>query len=170
MTHLLPFRFFALSAAILLSGCCANNVCDCKDAQADAVQLRFSNAFSVSDLDTILIQRYPLKYTAATKPETVTLIRTVTHARDSILLDNATPFPQLGSARLNRYRYVVQYYVQLPGSKSLATTAYIIDSLHIRGSLEGNGCCTCYTNAEKTIFAKDSVFNLKQKPILKVTK
>lgn len=179
MPHLLPFRFaaFFLAPALLLaSGCCANNVCDCQDAQADAVALRFSSAFSAADLDTLVIQRSPLPYRATTKAESVTLIRTGSQVRDSVLLNNNTPFTQVGSTKLNGYRYVVQYLVQRPGGKPVPTTALVIDSTRLRGSLSGNGCCTCYANSQKTVYARkdgaaqDSVFDLKQKPYILVTR
>ncbi|WP_046242945.1 hypothetical protein [Hymenobacter terrenus] len=160
MIHFPPFRFsaFLLVSAALLNGCCANNVCDCNDAEADAITLRFSTdvavggVFAITDLDTIIIQRYPKNFTLSTKPETVTLLRTAAQVRDSILLNNNAPFTQTGGSKLNRYRYVVQYLKQMPGSKPVATTALVIDSVRLRGNLDGSGCCTCYTNTEKTVF------------------
>ena len=180
----------SLGAAMLLSSCCANNVCDCQDEQADAIKLRFlvnadslagGKGFGKRDLDTIIIQRSPLPYKTTTKPETVTLIRTLAHARDSIVVNNNTPFGQAGTTKLNRYRYQVQYLKQVPKSKPMATTVLVIDSIHLKGSLSGNGCCTCYTNSQKTVYAskprrrnpaQDSAFviDLKQKPYLELTK
>ena len=157
MFYILPIRFFSLvflGVALLLSGCCANNRCDCNDGQADVVQLVFSNAFRTADLDTIIIQRSPLPFSPTAKPEIVTLTRTAARARDTLRLNNNSPFAQVGTTKLNRYRYVVQYLVQPPGSKPVATTALVIDSTRLRGSLDGNGCCTCYTNSDKTVFAR----------------
>jgi len=179
MTHFPPFRpaaFFLAPVLLLLSGCCANNVCDCQDAQADAVELRFSSAFSAADLDTIVIQRSPLPYQTTTKVESVTLIRTGAHVRDSLLLNNNAPFTQVGTTKLNGYRYVVQYLAQQAQNKPVAATALIIDDIKLSGGLNGNGCCTCYTNTQKTVAAKkdgaaqDSVFDLKRKPYILVTK
>lgn len=174
----------SFGAVLLLSSCCANNVCDCKDEQADAVNLRFlinadtlatGHSFSKRDVDTIIIQRSPRPYKATTKPETVTLIRTLAQARDTIVLNNATPFGQVGKIKVNGYRYVVQYLQHFPNSKPVATTVLVIDSIYLKGSLSGNGCCTCYTNSQKTVSAskpkrlnpaQDSAFvvDLKQKP------
>ena len=184
MAHLLPFRFSTalfFCVALLLSGCCANNVCDCEDAQADAIKLRFAPRFAAADLDTIIIQRSPLPYNTTAKPETVTLIRTPARARDSVVINNSTPFTQAGSAKLNRYRYVVQYLAQQPKSKPVPTTVLVIDSTRLRGSLAGSGCCTCYTNTQKTVFATrpkrnstalDSAFviDLRQKSYIELTK
>ena len=194
MAHLLPLRFSAVllfGAALLLSACCANNICDCNDEQEDAITLRFATgtrpgkrSFATSDLDTILIQRSPLPYKATTKPETILLINTAAQLSDSVVavvLNNNTPFAQVGAARLSRYRYVVQYLTQLPKSKPVPTTVLVIDSIHLKGSLAGDGCCTCYTNSQKTVYAKqpkrlnpaqDSAFvvDLKQKRYLELTK
>ncbi|WP_157781136.1 hypothetical protein [Hymenobacter sedentarius] len=184
MAHLLPFRVSTacfLTVALLLSGCCANNVCNCQDEQADAIKLRFSPRFATADLDTIIIQRSPLPYSPTTKPETVTLVRTAARVRDSVVINNTTPFAQAGTAKLNKYRYVVQYLGQAPQSKPVPTTVLVIDSIRLAGSLDGNGCCTCYTNTQKTVYATrpkrnsaaaDSAFviDLKQKPYIELVK
>ncbi|MBF9237808.1 hypothetical protein I2I05_10420 [Hymenobacter sp. BT683] len=183
MTYPLPNRFATACclSLLLLSGCCANDVCDCQDEQADAVQLSFSPAFGTADLDTIIILRSPLPYLPTNKVETVTLIRTAAQLRDSIRLNNTTPFTQVGSTKLNGYRYAIQYLVQKPGAKPVPITALVIDSVRLSGSLAGDGCCTCYTNAEKTVYAtrpkrtgtgSDSTFvvDLKQVPAIPVTK
>lgn len=163
----------------MLSGCCANNVCNCQDAQADAIKLRFSTdptpgsrGFALADLDTIIIQRYPKKFTATTRPETVTLLRTAAQIRDSIVLNNNTPFAQTGTSKLNQYRYVVQYLAQVANRKSVPTTVLTIDSVFVRGSLDGSGCCTCYTNTEKTVFLNGNPQgrDIRATPVLVITK
>ena len=184
MAYLLCGRFSAilcLGAALLLGSCCANNVCDCPDEQlADAIELRFKteadtltggSSFGRLDLDTVLIQRSPLPYNPATKPETVTLIRATAHARDPILLKSTGPFGQLGTIKLNRYRYVVQYLTHQPRSKPTAATILVVKGIQLKGSFDGNGCCTCYSNTQKTAFTqkneavKDSAFvDLRQPP------
>lgn len=173
MAHLLSFRTSAfLLLAALLGGCCANNVCDPDDPLADALELRFSRAFSAADLDTVIILRYPKDFTRATRPEMLTLVRTAARARDSILLNNNTPFARVGTTTLGKYRYVVQYLGHPTAGKPVATTALVIDSIGIRGDFKGNGCCTNYANARKIVYAKDSVLDLtgQRKPILKITK
>lgn len=187
MAYSLSSRISAVlsfGTVLLLGSCCANNVCDCQDEQADAVNLNFlinadtlatGHSFSKRDVDTIIVQRSPRPYKATTKPETVTLIRTLAQARDYVVLNNATPFGQVGKTKVNGYRYVVQYLQHFPNSKPVATTVLVIDSIHLGGSLNGNGCCTCYTNSQKTVYAskpkrlnpaQDSAFvvDLKQKP------
>ena len=180
----------SLGAVLLLSSCCANNECNCEDEQADAINLSFlmnadtlatGHSFGKRDVDTIIVQRSPRPYKATTKPETVTLIRTLTQARDYVVLNNTTPFGQVGRAKVNGYRYVVQYLKHFPKSKPVATTVLVIDSIHLKGSLSGDGCCTCYTNSQKIVYAsrpkrlnptQDSAFvvDFKQKPYLEITK
>ena len=167
MTHLLPFRFSAillLGIGLLLPGCCANNVCDCPgESQADAIKLVFSkdsfpSATDMADLDTIVIQRYPLVIIPAsgtnpgTKPETATLIRPAAQAYDTIVINNTTPFSQVSTAKLDQYQYYVRYFPALPAPrKKRPAFALVIDRVTLKGSLDGNGCCTCYTNLQKVI-------------------
>ncbi|HEX8657140.1 MAG TPA: hypothetical protein VF690_06390 [Hymenobacter sp.] len=172
----------ALALALLLGGCCANNVCDCNDAQQDAIRLRFSTdatpgngGFALADLDTITIQRYPLKTTPTTKPEIVTLIRTAAQLRelrDTIVLNNNAPFAQTGPAKLNRYRYIIQYLARTPAGRPVVDTAMVIDSVRLRGSLESSGCCTCYQNTEKTVFINGNSVgkNITPNAVLPITK
>lgn len=164
MTYSLPLRYFAgllLLGAVLLSSCCANDVCDCHDEQADAITLRFAispdtaaggHSFGTLQLDTIIVQRTPLPYNARTRPETVVLLRTPAQRRDSIVLNNNTPFTQAGTAKLDTYRYVVQYLAQVPGSRPVPTTALVIDKVQLDGRFNGDGCCTCYQNTQKIVF------------------
>ena len=177
MAYLLPFRFSAYSwlGAALLAGCCANNVCDCPgEAKADIIKLVFAPSFSPADLDTVMILRYPLKITAATKPETVTYVRTAAQAYDTLFLNNSAPFSQSGSQKLNQYRYLVKYYAT-PRRRRPAT-ALIVDSVALQGSFDGTGCCTCYTNSKKTVVVrKDSASakttaDLKPRPVLLIAK
>lgn len=165
----LPTRFLALlGAGLLLSGCCANNECPCEDADIDVVELRFTRGFAPSELDTVAIERYPVPLPVGGKPETVVLIRPAAQAYDAIRLNNNTPFAQIGTTKLDGYRYVLRYYAAQPGRKSVLTTLYNINAINLKGSLDSDGCCACYTNASKTVAARregaaqDSIFDLKQ--------
>ena len=111
------------------------------------------------------------------KPDIVTLIRSEARSRDSIRLNNNTPFAQVSTTKLDGYRYVLQYYVARPGSKPVLTTLLNINKIELQGNLDGDGCCTCYNNSKKTVYvrrdglAQDSVFDLKRTPfVLKVSK
>ena len=174
-----PTLFFLV--ALLLSGCCANNQCDCDDARADAINLRFSSAFTAADLDTIIVQRSPLPFSSTNKVESVVLLRTAAQLLDTLRINNATPFPQVGPTKLDGYRYVIQYLTQQPRSKPTPNNILIINGIALNGRLEGDGCCTCYTNTEKVVNATrpkgintpaDTTFtvDLNKKPVIDLTK
>lgn len=161
MAHLRSFRIFApiLLSTALLSGCCANNVCDCNDAEADAIKFRFSadtlsatgKGFRLADVDTIILERSPLPYSPRVKPETAVLYRRRSQVADTLVLNNNAPFVQKGNTKLNAYRYALSYLTH-PPVKGLATPILVIDKVELSGTLEGNGCCTCYTNTRKAIY------------------
>ena len=145
----------------LLAGCCANNVCDCpNEAQADAIRIVFdSTKFTTpEELDTLVLVRY-LRYdvkkppAVLPKPETVTLIRTAKQiaANDEVIINNSTPFSQLGSARLDTFSYVVRYYPGVKPKLRPSKRVLFINRVKLSGSFEGNGCCTCYTNSRKLV-------------------
>lgn len=183
MTFLPSFRLPALLflVALLLGGCCANTPCDCDDAQADAINLRFSDAFTAADLDTIVVQRSPLPFSPTNKVESAVILRTAAQRRDTLRINNTTPFPQVGATKLDGYRYVIQYFTQEPGSKPAARTLLTINDVDLGGRLEGDGCCTCYVNTEKVVNASrpkgtnppaDTTFtiDLKRNPVIDLTK
>jgi hypothetical protein len=170
---LLTLRFFAVALlGVLLGGCCANDVCRQDDPLADAVQLRLSH-FTASDLDTLILLRYPKKFTPTTRPENVTLTRTGTQASDSVIvLNNSTPFARAGNANLGAYSYRVQYLAHPNGGgKPVTTTALAIDSLRVQGSyFKTSGCCTNYRNTNKIAYIQGKPVDLTQSPFLEVRK
>lgn len=163
MAFSLVTRFACLaSLASLLASCCANNVCDCAgEAQADAVRIVFDRAkfTTPGELDTLVLIRY-LHYDAnmppvpLPKPEIVTLTRTAAQAYDTLVINNSTPFSQLGSARLDTFSYVVRYYPGVKPKLRPSKLALVIDRVKLSGGFEGNGCCTCYTNSRKLALAR----------------
>jgi hypothetical protein len=172
LLRFLRFSALALLGPALWGGCCANNVCEPDDPLADAVKLRFSSRFALSDLDTLTVLRYPKVVTSSTRPETVTLVRAQVPLRgDSILINNSTPFARTGNTNLGNYRYEVQYLAH-PNNvrKGVPTTALVIENILLQGSFEANGCCTNYANTAKTVYYDSSgvtkAINLKQKPFL----
>ncbi|HEX8326729.1 MAG TPA: hypothetical protein VF629_04250 [Hymenobacter sp.] len=180
-----PFRFSAIVclSTALLSGCCANDVCECNDADADTVRFRFRysadttvavNTFRPADLDTITIERSPLPYDPKVKPETVVLYRTPAQANDTLVtlvLNNNAPFAQKPNTKLNSYRYVVSYRKN-PPVKGTPTTVLVIDRVELSGTLDGDGCCTCYTNTRKAIYTNGNpvVRELQPGDVVEITK
>ena len=149
-----------MSLGMLLAGCCANNVCDCRnEAQADAIRIVFDGTFKKPDeLDTLLLVRY-LRYDTLKppvplpKPETTTIIRTAAQiaANDTLTINNATPFNQLGSARLDTFSYVLRYYPNTKPRVRPSKRLLVIKRVKLSGAFTGNGCCTCYTNSRKLV-------------------
>ena len=81
-------------------------------------------------------------------------MRVAPQLSDTITLNNITPFAQQGTTKLNGYSYRVRFLYHKPGRRNNAALALTIDSVQLRGSLEGNGCCTCYTNSYKAIYVR----------------
>ena len=177
------FSALILLGGALLSGCCANDYCGRDDSKEDIITLVFNRSatsagFIQADLDTLIVLRYPLLINANTKPESVTIIRTAAQDYDTLFLNNTKPFAQVGAVRLNQYKYIVRYYrtprnVNTPRERRPAT-ALIIDQANLKGSFEGDGCCTYYTNTQKLITARrdstspDTTYNLRSSPVLKI--
>ncbi|AMJ64936.1 hypothetical protein AXW84_05490 [Hymenobacter sp. PAMC 26628] len=90
-----------LGVAGALAGCCANNVCDCNDARADAFYFKFdtgTGGFVATELDTVVLKRYALRLDAKGLP---TLIKTVlpTYTAYADSLDKAGTFDQVNVVR-----------------------------------------------------------------------
>ena len=158
LTTIFRAKTWAWLPLLLLAGCCANNVCDCAgEAQEDAVQLVFDpRSYTAADLDTLVLQRYPKINKTKVKPDVVTIVRPAGPASSSytIMLNNTTPFPQQGTTKLNGYSYRVRFLNHSAGQRPNAALALAIDSVQLRGSLDGNGCCTCYTNSYKALYLR----------------
>ncbi|TPG72112.1 hypothetical protein EAH73_02390 [Hymenobacter nivis] len=91
-----------LGVAGALAGCCANNVCDCDDARADAFYFKFDtgpNGFvPATELDTVVLKRYTLQLDDKGRPALIkTNKKTYTAYADS--LDNAGVFDQANVVR-----------------------------------------------------------------------
>lgn len=84
------FRLIAfLGVAGALASCCANNVCNCNDAQADAFHFKFvtgTGGFDpATELDTVVLKRYTLRLDAKGLPTLIkTLLPTYTAYADSL--------------------------------------------------------------------------------------
>ena len=124
--------------ALLLAGCCANNVCDCRDELADAFYFRFDTSgrpgsfVPRTELDTVLLKRFALPLDAKGQPflrkgstvqtftgyadsldkaggfDLATIVRATAVRRDTIALNNNLPFAQSGSRKLNTYLYRIE--------------------------------------------------------------
>ncbi|OGX89684.1 hypothetical protein BEN49_08765 [Hymenobacter coccineus] len=91
-----------LGVAGALAGCCANNVCDCDDARADAFYFKFDTGpggfVPETELDTVVLKRYTLQLDDKGLPARIkTHLPTYTAYADS--LDNAGTFDQVNVVR-----------------------------------------------------------------------
>lgn len=143
------------AAAALLTGCCANNTCNC-DQLADAILLRFNvqdttgtkpTGYQLSEVDTIRIVRYRLL--GATAPDTVLLTRPKSRAATDIVISNTAPFPLSGTQKVNAYRYIILLTDRHRRAPQVRQR-YDLTNIRLAGRFQADGCCTCYENTTKT--------------------
>ena len=134
---------------------------------------RFTS-FNASDVDTLRIYRTALNINNVSNfipvTDSVTIGRplVVTASGDTLILDtsqvatsnggtrpldnqsvvvinNATPFPASGGAKLNAYNYRISLIRNRSGNRK-PTYSYYLTNIFISGEYEANGCCSCYRN------------------------
>ncbi len=169
--------------ALLLAGCCANNVCDCRDELADAFYFRFDTSGGpgsfapLTELDTVLLKRFALPLDAKGQPlagrgttahidtlnakgsfDLVTIVRATAVRPDVIVLNNNFPFAQSGSRKLSTYLYRIEVRGAPLGPKQFLKTMprkYELNQIALKGEFYGSGCCTCYRNTLKSATLTD---------------
>jgi hypothetical protein len=154
----------ALALVMALSGCCANNSCNCEDELADALFFSFQiggpNGFAAAEVDTLFIVRItrPTAAYPTIVRDSVLRILPLTASgtelkRDSIVINNASPFSLAGgNTKLSAYDYqinVSQVTASGSGSRTTKRFTYAITNIKLDGRYDANGCCTCYLNTEK---------------------
>ncbi|GAA4369583.1 hypothetical protein GCM10023185_43350 [Hymenobacter saemangeumensis] len=154
MLRSLRFYLSTLLGTVLLAGCCANNVCDCQDSQADAFYFKFlvddtgANplAFRSSEVDTVWMLRFALPLSTAARPprDSVGFIRPAAQAGEPITLNNAAPFAAATNLKLHRYEYELQFR-----DRSRMLRRFRVRNIALQGAFEADGCCTCYRNSRK---------------------
>ncbi|RPD45411.1 hypothetical protein DNI29_18690 [Hymenobacter sediminis] len=150
-----------LTTTVLVAACCGSKACECNDTYADAIGLQFSKAnfkdtlrgFYPSYIDTVYLIRTPRD------PKQRPLADTVAVARDPslvftrpIIINNTTPFSSVTSLKLDAYRYTL-YLAKTRRAKP--TYTYKIDNIELETRYQGDGCCTCYQNSNKTVTVID---------------
>jgi hypothetical protein len=153
----------ALALIMALSGCCANNSCNCQDELADALLFSFqvggTNGFAAAEIDTLIIVRitHPTAAYPTIVRDSVLRILPLTASgtdlkRDSIAINNASPFSLTGgNTKLSAYDYQLNAS-QVTAANGFRTTrrfSYTITNIKLDGRYNANGCCTCYLNTEK---------------------
>lgn len=151
-----------LLGSLLVAGCCANNVCNCDDRYADALYFRFQVGpdsltgpdFGRAEVDTVYVLRYPLPVTLPNSGAHDSVAILPTPARefgDTLFLNNKGPFALTTGRKVNSYEYVL-----LVGDRRRRQfRRYVVNNIDLKGSFEGNGCCTCYANSSKSLTVSD---------------
>ncbi|AII50966.1 hypothetical protein [Hymenobacter sp. APR13] len=141
-------------AATALAACCGSVACDCQDSLDDAVSFSFNQTpgtarpFTLEELDSVFFVR-ALRRDTARRPiiDTVLLVRIAEQRGSNVVLNNAQPFGQRGTRKLDQYRY--QLYL---GKRRAPTVRFAIDSVQLSSRLQSDGCCTCNNNTLKRVF------------------
>lgn len=170
------FRFWLglLVGSLLVAGCCANNVCDHDDSFADALYFRFRTGpdsltgpdFGLTEVDTVYVLRYPLPVTLPNSGshDSIAVLPTATIRQTGgrFYLNNQAPFALATGRKINSYEYVI-----LVGDRRRQQfRRYVINNIRLKGSFEGDGCCTYYVNSGKfaTVHSptRDSTYTLTE--------
>ncbi|QNH61312.1 hypothetical protein [Hymenobacter sediminicola] len=150
--------FLIVSTA--LAACCGSVACDCQDSLDDAVYFNFNlsstapNRLDSAAVDTVFFVRQLLPYrdtvtTGQPAIDTIQLLRVGRERGTSVVLNNAQPFGQRGTRKLNQYSY--KLYL---GKRRAPTASFVIDSIQLEDQLKGDGCCTCNSNVKKLVFLR----------------
>jgi hypothetical protein len=160
-----------LAMLLALAGCCANDVCLCNDALADALSFEFkigkdSNNLWVSQIDTFFIVR--ITTPTANSPVGTMIVKdsvlrvlpltisgsdtTIATNLNSIVINNAAPFASAGSTtKLDAYTYRINAYKRVTrgGNRTISRVFFLINNIKLAGKDDPSGCCTCYENTLK---------------------
>jgi hypothetical protein len=69
-------------------------------------------------------------------------------AQSTVVINNATPFPASGGAKLNAYTYRISL-IRNRSKNRKPTYSYYLTDIFLDGENEANGCCSCYRNLGK---------------------
>jgi hypothetical protein len=154
-------RLCILALASLMAACCGSVACECNDRFADAIQLQFSadttgtgKGFTAKDIRNVFLVRVPRDTAQRPKADTVAFSGPrAQQLRDTLVINNLTPFTRNGNRNLDEYRYEVYL---APTRRAPQLFSYKIDRVVLTTRLQGDGCCTCYQNISKLVYANGS--------------
>lgn len=152
---------FCILLAAGLASCCGSVACECDDRYAEAVKLQFSadtagtgKGFTAREIRTVFLVRVPKDMDQQPRADTVAFARANgQRLRDTLVINNLTPFTRSGNRNLNEYRYEVYL---APARRGPVSFRYRIDSVALNTRLQGDGCCTCYQNTNKLVYSNGS--------------
>ncbi|WP_426490741.1 hypothetical protein [Hymenobacter sp. 102] len=150
-----------LALAGMMAACCGSVACECNDRFAEAIKLQFSadtlaggKGFTARDIRNVFLVRVPLDTTQRPKADTVAFNGPrAQQLRDTLIINNLTPFTRSGNRNLDEYRYEVYL---APARRGTQLFNYKIDRVTLTTRLQGDGCCTCYQNISKLVYANGS--------------
>ncbi|MBC8084148.1 MAG: hypothetical protein H7Z21_13150 [Hymenobacter sp.] len=141
-----------LITATALAACCGSVACNCRDNQDDALFFRFrldssaAQGFRTAELDSVFLRRVPIDTAQRPRADTVLLTGSRLNFVRTFTINNAQPFPQSGTRKLDQYDYEIYL-----GRRRAATTRFVIDTVRVLDQIVGNGCCACNVNTRKEL-------------------
>lgn len=139
-----------------LAACCGSVACNCpNDKNDDALSFRFNldtlttqgvrRGFFTDEIDSVYIRRVPIDTAQRPRADTVLLTGRPGYVA-TFVINNAQPFAQSSSRKLDRYDYTIYL-----GRRRQPTQQFVIDTVRVKDQFVGNGCCTCNQNVEKFV-------------------
>lgn len=143
---------FIVSTA--LAACCGSVTCTCQDSLDDALFFRFvvdtsatpSNGFRPEELQTVFIVRVPLDTAQRPRADTVALTAGRSGLVQTVIINNANPFAQNGTRKLDQYRYEIYL-----GTRQVPTKSFQITNVAVEDEFISDACCTCNNNVQKDL-------------------
>jgi len=139
--------------------------CDCRDNLDDALFFRFNldttviqgvrRGFLATELDSVYIRRVSLDTAQRPRADTVLLTDGRRRLVQTFIINNAAPFTQSGTRKLDAYTYKIYL-----GKRRVPTDSFLLKDVLVDGGFEGDGCCSCYQNTQKELTLDGQRFDL----------
>ncbi|GGG36558.1 hypothetical protein GCM10011378_11190 [Hymenobacter glacieicola] len=149
-----------VATTVLVAACCGSVSCECEDAYADAIGFRFSSdpvaGFRAADIDTVFVTRVPRDPKQQPRADTTFIARgtdSVAVLTQPLVINNATPFSQVGNRKLDQYTYTL-YLAK--SRRAVPIYRYQINQVELTTDYQADGCCTCYLNTGKRVVTTDN--------------
>jgi hypothetical protein len=152
---------FVFSTA--LAACCGSVACVCDDNVDDALFFRFAldtattnpnpTGFRPNDLDTVYIQRVPLDTAQRPRADTVVILGGRLGFVPTLVINNASPFPQSGTRKLDQYTYKILLASrrQRSNPRYREIKSFSVTNIKVEDEFISKSCCTCNNNIQKDL-------------------
>ncbi len=146
-----------------LAACCGSVSCDCPDRLDDALVFRFnldtlsanSAGFRAAELQTVFVARVPRDTAQRPRADTVALVGGRRNLVQTVVINNAVPFPQSGTRKLDQYDYKIYL-----GARRMPRKSFQITNVVVEDEFVSDGCCTCNENLRKELTVDGRFYNL----------